>query len=86
MEKLDGRKNQSFQGIVIRNGKIIWKYEPHCWYFHLNLKYLGCPYRAYIRTAKNGAFCEELLSGSDFEVVLATFCCCDHGAKASEAV
>ena len=35
---------------------------------------------------KNGNFCEELLSESDFEIVLATFCCCDHGAKASEAV
>ena len=35
---------------------------------------------------KNGNFCEELLSESDFEIVLATFCCCEHGAKASEAV
>ena len=86
MEKLDGRKNQSFQGIVIRNGKIIWKHGPLCWYFHLNLKYLGWPYRAYIKTAKNGDFCEELLSENDFETVLATFCCYDHGAKASEAV
>ena len=54
--------------------------------FCLNLKYLGWPYRAYIRTAKNGDFCEELLSENDFETVLATFCCYDHGAKASEAV
>ena len=43
-------------------------------------------YRAYIKTAKNGDFCEELLSENDFEAVLATFCCYDHGAKASEAV
>ena len=35
---------------------------------------------------KNGDFCEELLRESDFEVVLATFCCYDHNAKASEAV
>ena len=35
---------------------------------------------------KNGNFCEELLSENDFETVLATFCCCDHGAKVSEAV
>ena len=35
---------------------------------------------------KNGDFCEELLSENDFEAVLATFCCFDHGAKASEAV
>ena len=30
-------------------------------------------------------FYEELLSENDFEVVLATFCCYDHGAKVSEA-
>ena len=30
--------------------------------------------------------CEELLSENDFEAVLATFCCYDHGANASEAV
>ena len=54
--------------------------------FSLELEYLECPYRAYIKTAKNGDFCEELLSENDFETVLATFCCYDHGAKASEAV
>ena len=53
---------------------------------NLNLKYLGWSYRAYIKTAKNGHFCEELLSENDFKAVLATFCCCDHGSKASEAV
>ena len=37
------------------------------------------------QTAKNGGFCEELLSESDFDAVLATFCY-DHGAKASKAV
>ena len=60
--------------IVIRNEKIVWKHGPYCWYFCLNLKYLGWPYRAYIKTAKNGDFCEGLLIESDFEVVLATFC------------
>ena len=45
------------QIIVIRNGKIVWKHGPYCWYFRLNLKYFGWPYRAYIRTAKNGDFC-----------------------------
>ena len=54
--------------------------------FHINLKYLGWQYRAYIKTAKNGDFCQEFLNKSDFEAVLATFCCCNHGAKASEAV
>ena len=42
--------------------------------------------RAYIKTAKNGDFCEEWLSENDFEVALATFCCYGHGAKASVAV
>ena len=44
------------------------------------------PSRAYIKTAKNGDFCEELLSENNLGVVLATFCCYDHGAKFSEAV
>ena len=44
------------------------------------------PYRKYIKTAKNGGFCEELLSENDFEAVLVNFCCCEYGAKASEAV
>ena len=35
---------------------------------------------------KNGNLYEELLSENNFETVLATFCCYDHGAKASEAV
>ena len=52
----------------------------------MNLKYLAWPYRAYMKTAKNGDFCEELIGESDFEVVLATFYCFDHSAKASEAV
>ena len=72
--------------IVIRNGKIVWKHRPYCWYFVLNLKYLRWPYRAYIKTAKNGNFWEELLSGNDFEAVLATFCSYDHGTRTSEAV
>ena len=41
---------------------------------------------AYIKTAKNGDFCEELLSENHFETVLATFCCYEHGAKAYEAL
>ena len=53
--------------------------------FCLNLKYLGWPYRAYIKISQND-FLEELLSENEFEAVLATFCCYDHGAKASEAV
>ena len=72
--------------IVIRNGKIVWKHGPYCWYFCLNLKYLRWPYRAYIKTTQNGDFWEEFRSENDFEAVLATFCCYDHAAKVSEAV
>ena len=42
--------------ILIRNGKIVWKHGPYCWYFRLNLKYLGWSYRAYIKTAKIATF------------------------------
>ena len=54
--------------------------------FRLNLKYLTWPYREYIKTAKNGSFCEELLSENDFEAVLATLYCYDYGTNASETV
>ena len=36
------------------------------------------PYRKYIKTAKNGGFCEELLSENDFEAVLVNFCCYEY--------
>ena len=54
------------------------------WYFHLNFKYVGRPYSEYIKTAKNGSFCEELLSENDFQAVLAIFFCYDYGANSSE--
>ena len=79
-------RNDYFLTIVIRNGKLIWKHRPHCWYFRLNLKYLGWPYREYSKTATNGSFWEELVSENDFEAVLATFCCYGYAANASEAV
>ena len=72
--------------IVIRNGKIVWKHGPYCSCFYLNLKYLGLSSKTYTKTAKNGDFCEELHSENNLETVLATFCCNDHDAKASEAV
>ena len=50
--------------------------------FSLELEIL----EAYIKTAKNSGSCDELLSENDFEAVLATFCCYDYGANASEAV
>ena len=84
--------------IVLRNGKISGNTGRivviFTWTWNLNLNfeiwiftwYLGWPYREYIKTAKNGAFCEELLSESDFAAVLAIFCFYDYGANASQAV
>ena len=40
----------------------------------------------YLKTAKNGSFCEELLSENDFEAVLANFYSYDYSANASEAI
>ena len=77
------------QAIVKRNRKIVWKHEPYCWYFRLNLKLLEWPYREYIKTAEYGCFhCfnEKFLIENDFEAVLVTFCCYDYGANASEVV
>ena len=54
--------------------------------FCLNLKCLGWPYREYIKAAKNGGFCEVLLSGNDFETVLTTFFCYEYGVNASESL
>ena len=51
--------------IVIKNGKIVWKHRPYCWYFRFNFKYLVWLYRAYIKTAKHGNFCKEFLSEND---------------------
>ena len=64
----------------------ILEHRPYCWYFCLKLKYLGWLYKAYIKTTKNGDFCEELLSKNDFKNILATFHCYGHGTKTSEAV
>ena len=44
------------------------------------------PYRKYIKTAKNGGFCEELLSENGFEAVLVNFCYYEYSVNASEAV
>ena len=72
--------------IVIRNGKIVWKYWLHCWHIRLDMKYLGWFYREYIKTAKNDGFCEKLLSENDFKAILTAFCCYGYGANATEAV
>ena len=75
--------------LIIRNRKIIWKHRSFLLIFWLELEIFGVagwPYREYIKTAKNGSFCEELLGEIDFETVLANFCCYGYGANASEAV
>ena len=51
----------------------------------MNLKYLGRSYREYIKTAKSGGLCEDLLSEIEFEAVLVHFCFYDCCANASEA-
>ena len=65
---------------------MVWKHGPYCRYFCLKLNYPGWPYRAYIKTAESGDFCEEMHRENDSEVVLAISCCYHHIAKASEAV
>ena len=52
----------------------------------LELKIFGVVVQSIIKISKNGDFCEELSSENYFEAVSGTFCCYDHGAKASEAV
>ena len=87
MQTLSIKWNQQLSRyIVIRNGKIVWKHGPYYWYFRLNLKYLGWPYREFIKTVKKWWLCEELLSETDFEANLTTFCCYSYGANAFEAV
>ena len=46
--------------------------------WHAQLFKFFLPYRKYIKTAKNGGFCEELLSENDFEAVLVSFCCYEY--------
>ena len=52
----------------------------------MDLKYLEWTYKEYIKTAKNGSFCEELLGEIDFKAVSANICCYGYGVNASEAV
>ena len=54
--------------------------------FSLELDIFGVVVKEYIKTAKNGSFCEELFSENDFQAVLANFCCHVYGANTSEAV
>ena len=47
---------------------------------------MGWQYIEYIKSAKNGGFCEELLSEDDSGAVLATSCSYEYGATSSEVV
>ena len=51
--------------------------------FSFELEISGVAVQSIHQTAKNGSFCEEMLSENDFEAVLATFYCYDHGADLS---
>ena len=51
------------------NSKIVWKHGPSCWYYHLNFKFLGWPYKEYIKIAKTVACSDDFLSGDEFDAV-----------------
>ena len=54
--------------------------------FSLELEISGVAVQGIHQNSEKWWFCEELLSENDFEAVLATFCCYDYGANASDAV
>ena len=54
--------------------------------FLLELEISGVAVQSIHQNSGNANFCEEQRSENDSEAVLATFCCYDHGAKASETV
>ena len=54
--------------------------------FSLELKISRVMVQSIHQNSENVDFCDELLSENDFETVLATFCCYDHGSKDFEAV
>ena len=72
--------------IVIINGKIVWKHGPCCWYFRLNLEYLGWLYKSIHQNSKKWQLLWGIAQWKWLWGCLATFCCYDHDAKASQAV
>ena len=54
--------------------------------FSLEVEESGVAVQKIYESSKKWWLCEELLSENDFEAVLATLCCYDYGANASEAV
>ena len=54
--------------------------------FLLEFEISGVTLQGIHQNSEKWRLCEELLSGNDFEAALATLCCQDYGANASEAV
>ena len=54
--------------------------------FWLEREISGVTVQGIYQNIKKWQLCEELLSESDFEAVLATSCCYDYGGNASEAI
>ena len=54
--------------------------------FSLELEISGVAVQRIHQNSQKWWLCEELLCENDFEAVLATFCCYDYGAVASDAV
>ena len=52
--------------------------------FVLEFEISGVAVQSIHQNSENDNFCSEMLSKNDFEAVLVTFCCYNHGAKASE--
>ena len=56
-----------FFTIIIRNRKIVGKHGSYCWYFCLNLKFLGWPSRKYIKIVKVSACSVNFHCRYDFD-------------------
>ena len=54
--------------------------------FSLDLEISGVTVEKIHQNRGNGGFCEKMFRENDFQAVLATLCCYDYGANASEAV
>ena len=57
----------------------VWKHGTYCRYFYLNLKFLGWPYREYMKIAEMAA--KYFLCGDDLDPVLAIFLSDGYGAN-----
>ena len=62
----------------------VWKHGTYCRYFYLNLKFLGWPYREYMKIAEMAA--KYFLCGDDLDPVLAIFLSDGYGANTPEGV